>query len=232
MASLLLSEKNLTAATQMSDILNKLYALHYRNTIGIKLRRTRVDNGYGMDFLLHGKIIAILIADGFEQVELTEPQRALEQAGARTLIVSPANKKVKGWNHTTWGDEFEVDIPLTKAQAEDFDALLLPGAVMNPDTLRINAQALQFVRDFFEAGKPVAAICHSPWILIDAGVVAGRTLTSYPSLQTDLKNAGAYWVDQEVVIDQGLITSRSPDDLLAFNRKIIEEFAKGPPTGQ
>jgi protease I len=180
-----------------------------------------------MEQQLTGKKVAILVADGFEQVELTEPKQALEEAGAQTQIVSPAPDWVKGWSHIEWGDEFVVNVPLKQAQADDYDALLLPGGVMNPDKLRRNEQALKFVRAFFEAGKPVAAICHGPWTLIDAGVVKGRKLTSYESIQTDLKNAGAKWVDEEVVVDNGLVTSRKPDDLPAFNRKIIEEFAEG-----
>lgn len=176
---------------------------------------------------LNGKKVAILVAHGFEQVELTEPKQALEQAGAQTHIVSPEEGQVKGWQHTEWGDQFPIDVPLDQANADDYDALLLPGGVMNPDHLRRNKQALQFVRSFFEAGKPVAAICHGPWTLIDAGLVQGRKLTSYESIQSDLKNAGAQWVDQEVVVDQGLVTSRKPDDIPAFNRKMIEEFAEG-----
>jgi protease I len=176
---------------------------------------------------LNGKRIAILVTDGFEQVELTEPKQAIEQAGARAEIVSPAKGKVKGWNHTEWGDQLPVDVPLEQARPDDYDGLLLPGGVMNPDKLRMNKQAVQFVRAFFDAGKPVAAICHGAWTLIEAGVVGGRTLTSYPSIQTDLKNAGARWVDQEVVVDNGLVTSRNPNDIPAFNRKMIEEFAEG-----
>jgi len=176
---------------------------------------------------LSGKKVAILVADGFEQVELTEPKQALERAGAQTKIVSPAQGKVKGWQHTEWGDRFSVDVPLAQARADDYDALLLPGGVMNPDKLRANKQAVQFVKAFVDAGKPIAAICHGPWTLIEAGAVSGRTITSYPSLQTDLRNAGANWVDQEVVTDQGLVTSRKPDDIPAFNRKMIEEFAEG-----
>jgi protease I len=176
---------------------------------------------------LNGKKIAILVTDGFEQVELTEPQHVLQQSGAQTHIVSPAKGKVKGWNHTNWGDQFQVDVPLAQANPDDYDGLLLPGGVMSPDKLRMDQQAVQFVRAFFDAGKPVAAICHGPWTLIDAGVVDGRTLTSYPSLQTDLKNAGAHWVDQEVVVDNGLVTSRNPRDIPAFNRKMVEEFAEG-----
>lgn len=176
---------------------------------------------------LNGQKVAILVADGFEQVELTEPKRALEAAGAQTQIISPAQGQVKGWQFTEWGDRFPVDVPLEQARPDNYDALLLPGGVMNPDKLRRNPQAVQFVKAFFDAGKPVAAICHGPWTLIEAGVVRGRQLTSFESIQTDLKNAGANWVDQEVVTDNGLVTSRKPDDLPAFNRKMIEEFAEG-----
>lgn len=176
---------------------------------------------------LNGKKVAILVADGFEQVEMTEPRKALEQAGAVARIVSPAEGKVKGWNHTEWGDQFPVDIPLQNASASDFDALVLPGGVMNPDKLRINKTAVQFVKEFFTANKPVAVICHGPWTLINAGVVQGRTITSWPSLQADLQNAGANWVDREVVVDNGLVSSRKPDDIAAFNQKMIEEFREG-----
>jgi len=176
---------------------------------------------------LHGKKVAILVEHGFEQVELTDPKRALEEAGAQTKIVSPQAGTVLGWQHTNWGDKFQMDVPLERASAQDYDALLLPGGVMNPDKLRMNPKAVQFVRAFFEAKKPVAAICHGPWTLINAAVLKGRTVTSYPSLELDLKNAGAHWVDREVVVDAGLVTSRNPDDLPAFNRKIVEEFAEG-----
>ncbi|HEX6385282.1 MAG TPA: type 1 glutamine amidotransferase domain-containing protein [Anaerolineae bacterium] len=176
---------------------------------------------------LKGKKVAILVENGFEQEELTRPRAALEEAGAQTHIVSPAWETVKGWDHTDWGDKFSVDVKLSDADPDEYDALLLPGGVMNPDQLRRNENALQFVRAFFEEGKPVAAICHAPWTFVDAGLVEGRKLTSYHSLQTDLKNAGAEWVDQEVVVDNGLVTSRNPDDIPAFNRKMIEEFAEG-----
>jgi protease I len=176
---------------------------------------------------LSGKRVAILVTDGFEQVELTEPRKALDQAGARSEIVSPASGKVKGWQHTKWGDELPVDVALDQARPEDYDALLLPGGVMNPDRLRMNEKAVAFVRHFVQSGKPIAAICHGPWTLIEAGAVDGRKMTSWPSLQTDLKNAGAQWVDQEVVVDNGLVTSRKPDDIPAFSRKMIEEFAEG-----
>jgi protease I len=176
---------------------------------------------------LQGKKVAILVAEGFEQVEMTEPKAALEAAGAQTSIVSPAEGQVQAWKHFDKADTFKVDVPLKSARADDFDALLLPGGVANPDQLRMIPEAVSFVRAFFQAGKPVAAICHAPWTLIEAGVVKGRTLTSWPSLKTDLINAGARWVDQEVVTDNGLVTSRKPADLPAFNRKMIEEFAEG-----
>ena len=176
---------------------------------------------------LDGKRVAILVADGFEQSELVKPKEALERAGAATHIVSPAKGQVKGWQHTEWGDQFPVDVPLAGADPNKYDALLLPGGVMNPDKLRRDEQALAFVRHFFDEGKPVAAICHGPWTLIDAGVASGRTMTSYHTIQTDLKNAGAAWVDQEVVVDNGLVTSRKPDDIPAFNAKMVEEFAEG-----
>src|SRR5438874_474849 len=152
---------------------------------------------------LNGKKVAILVANGFEQVELTEPKKALEQEGAQTAVVSPEQGKVKGWNHTEWGDELPVDVALENADPQDYDALLLPGGVMNPDHLRMNPKAVQFVQAFVDAGKPIAAICHGPWTLIEAGAVRGRTLTSWPSLQSDLRNAGAKWVDQDVVTDNG-----------------------------
>jgi len=181
---------------------------------------------------LKGKRIAILVEQGFEQVELTSPLEALRAAGAETDLVSPRDGKVKGWAMTDWGDEFDVDVPLSRADASKYHGLLLPGGVMNPDKLRRNEDAQRFVRAFFEAGKPVAAICHAPWTLIDAGVVRDREVTSYHSIQADLKNAGAKWVDREVVVDQGLVTSRNPDDLPAFNRKMVEEFAEGRHEGQ
>jgi len=176
---------------------------------------------------LNGKRVAILVADGFEQIEMTEPRKALQEAGAKAEIVSPAGGNVKGWQHTKWGDEFAVDVPLDSANAGNYDALLLPGGVMNPDKLRGNAKAVQFVKHFWDAGKPIAAMCHGPWTLIEAGIAKGRRLTSYHSIKTDLKNAGADWVDEPVVTDNGLVTSRQPDDIPAFNAKMIEEFAEG-----
>ena len=174
---------------------------------------------------LAGKKVAILVADGFEQVEMTEPRRALEDAGARTSLISPAQGHVQGWKHFDKADRFRVDVKLDDAGAQDFDALLLPGGVANPDQLRIQPKAVAFVREFFDAGKPVAAICHGLWPLIDAGVVRGRTVTSYPSIRTDIRNAGGNVVDEEVVVDEGLVTSRNPDDLDAFCAKLLEEFA-------
>ncbi len=170
--------------------------------------------------------VAILVENGFEQVELTAPKKALEEAGATAQIVSPAGPKVKGWQHTEWGDEFPVDVALDEARAQDFDALLLPGGVINPDKLRINPRAISFIKEFFDAGKPVAAICHGPWTLIDAGQAQGRTITSWPSIKTDLINAGAKWVDREVVNENGLVTSRKPDDIPAFNREMIALFGE------
>ena len=176
---------------------------------------------------LRNKRVAALVDNGFEQSELAEPKKALEAAGAKVDIVSPQDTKVKGWQHIKWGDEFSVDRKLEEARADEYDALLLPGGVMNPDKLRANAKAVQFVKGFVDAGKPIAAICHGPWTLIEAGAVQGRRMTSWPSLATDLRNAGANWVDQECVVDNGLVTSRKPDDIPAFNKKMIEEFAEG-----
>jgi protease I len=176
---------------------------------------------------LKGTRIAILVADGFEQVEMTEPRKALEQCGAITHLISPNKDSVRGWNHIEWGETFAVDVPLLQARPGYYTALLLPGGVMGPDTLRINARAVDFVRSFFINHKPVAAICHSLHLLIEAEVVNGRVLTSYPSLRKDLENAGARWVDREVVVDRGLVSSRKPDDLPAFNQRMIEEISEG-----
>lgn len=177
--------------------------------------------------MLKGKRVAILVADGFEQVELTEPRKALDEAGAKTQIVSSVAEKVQGWKHFDKADHFKVDVALDTAAADNFDALLLPGGVANPDQLRMNPKAVAFVRSFFDAGKPVAAICHGPWTLIDAGVVRGRRITSWPSLKNDLTNAGAKWTDEEVVVDQGLVSSRKPQDLPAFNRQMLALFDQG-----
>ena len=176
---------------------------------------------------LNDRRVAILTEEGFEQVELTSPKQALEEAGAKVDVVSPKTGKIKAWDKTDWGIEIDVDINLSDASPDDYDALVLPGGVLNPDKLRQNKEAVAFVSAFLDEGKPVAAICHGPQMLIETGMIGGRTLTSYPSLETDLKNAGAHWIDQEVVVDNGLITSRRPDDLDAFNRKAIEEIGEG-----
>ena len=176
---------------------------------------------------LDGKKVAILAADGFEEVELTKPRAALDDEGAETKIVSLKSGAIQGMHHADKGEKVDVDLTLDEARPEDFDALLIPGGLMNPDTLRATPKALDFTRHFFEESKPVAAICHGPWVLIDAGVVRGRTLTSWPNIKTDVRNAGANWVDKEVVVDNGLVTSRKPDDIPAFNKKMIEEFCEG-----
>jgi len=175
---------------------------------------------------LKGKKVAILAADMFEQVELIEPREALEQAGATTELVSLREGEIQGFDHYDKADTFPVDRTVEEARADDYDALLLPGGVGNPDNLRQDENAVGFVRDFFEQGKPIAAICHAPWTLVEAGVVRGLKLTSFSSLQTDIRNAGGTWVDEQVVVDQGLVTSRRPDDLPAFNEKMLEEFAE------
>jgi deglycase len=174
---------------------------------------------------LQGLKVAILITDGFEQVEMVQPRQALTQAGAKTSIVSPKNQQVRGWNFTEWGEEFPVDVALDRADPDDFDALLLPGGVMNPDTLRMLPKAVAFAKAFFDSSKPVAVICHGPWTVIEAGAAKGRRIASWPSLKTDLRNAGAEWVDQEVVTDGNIVSSRKPDDIPAFNRGMIELFS-------
>lgn len=180
-----------------------------------------------MDNKLHGKRIAFLATDGFEQIELTKPWDEIKRAGAEVILISPKNGKIQGMNHDEKADQFEVDLDVNEASAEDFDGLVLPGGVANPDALRMCDTSVSFIRDFFKQHKPVAAICHGPWTLIEAEVVDGRRVTSWPSLKTDLKNAGAEWVDEECVCDEGLVTSRNPDDLPAFCQKAIEEFAEG-----
>jgi protease I len=201
--------------------------VHWREIILADKSRTTIFERQIMNQTLQGKRVAILATDGFEQEELESPRQALDNAGALAEIVSLKPGMIKGWKHTDWGDQFEVDRTLDGANPHDYDALVLPGGVMNPDKLRANNDAVEFVRDFFRHGKPVAAICHGPWTLINAGVVEGRRMTSYKSIQRDLENAGANWVDEEVVVDNGLVTSRQPSDLPAFNRKMIEEFAEG-----
>lgn len=177
---------------------------------------------------LNGMKVAVLATDGFEQVELTEPVKALRKVGATVYVVAPDGGQIRGWDHTDWGDSVDVDVPLQDASPEEYDALMLPGGVLNPDKLRMNESALEFTRHFFSANKPVAAICHGPQILIDAGVVSGRRLTSYPAIRVDLRNAGANWIDQEVVVDSNLITSRKPDDIPAFNQAMIEVLSRIP----
>jgi len=176
---------------------------------------------------LTGKRVAILTENGFEEVELTSPKKALEEAGAEVQIVSPQKEKVKAWDHDHWSIELPVDVPLEKADAEDYDALVLPGGVINPDQMRVNQDCVDFAQQFLEEGKPVAAICHGPQLLIETGMLRGRNMTSFPSIRTDLENAGVTWADMEVVIDNGLVTSRSPKDLDAFNAKMIDEIAEG-----
>ena len=175
-----------------------------------------------------GKRIAFLATSGVEQVELTEPWAAVEAAGGKAELISITAGEIQGFNHDKPADQFHVDKTIDNASAEDYDGLILPGGVANPDTLRTNEIAVDFVRDFFKQGKPVAAICHGPWMLVEADVVESRTLTSWPSLKTDIRNAGGNWVDEECVVDNGLVTSRKPDDLKAFCAKAIEEFAEGP----
>jgi protease I len=175
---------------------------------------------------LNGLKVAILVENGFEWVELVEPRKALDEAGAETRIVSPRNQRVKGWKFTEWGDELPVDVALDQAQARNFDALLLPGGVMNPDALRMQPKAVAFVKEFFDAGKPVAVICHGPWTVIEAGAAQGRRIASWPSLKTDLRNAGAEWMDREVVVDNNLVSSRKPDDIPAFNREMLKLFGQ------
>ena len=176
---------------------------------------------------LDGKKVAILVADGFEQVEMTGPRDALDEAGAETKIVSLKSGKIQGMHHADKGDKFDVDLTVDEARPEEFDALMIPGGLMNPDALRSNDDALEFARHFFREGKPVATICHGPQVLISAGLVRGRTMTSWPAIKADMRNAGANWVNEEVVVDNGLVTSRKPDDIPAFNKKMIEEFCEG-----
>ena len=176
---------------------------------------------------LQGKRIAFVATDGMEQVEYTEPRKAVEAAGAQAVLVAPKPGQVQAWKHFDKGDVFQVDATVSDSSAADFDALVLPGGVANPDQLRTDPDVVRFVRDFFEAGKPVGVICHGPWTLVEADVLRGRTLTSWPSLKTDIRNAGATWVDEECHVDRGLVSSRKPDDLPAFCAKIVEEFAEG-----
>jgi protease I len=176
---------------------------------------------------LSGKRVAILATDMFEQVELVEPRKAVEEAGADVEVVSLETGEIQGFNHYDKADKFAVDKVVGDVSADDYDALLLPGGVGNPDMLRLNDEAVRFVRDFYEQGKPIAAICHAPWMLVEAGIARDHTLTSFWSIETDVRNAGGNWVDEQVVVDEGIVTSRSPDDLRAFCSKVVEEFAEG-----
>jgi protease I len=205
-------------------------ACDFRNLSTLGLHgRTKLTSTEGilMARKLEGKRVAILVADGFEQVEMTKPRDALKEAGAETKIVSLKSGKIQGMNHMEKGDKFDVDRTLDETRPEEFDALMIPGGLYNPDAMRINEKALGFARHFFREGKPVAVICHGPQVLINADVVRGRKMTSWPAIQMDMRNAGARWVDEEVVVDNGLVSSRKPDDIPAFNRKMIEEFAEG-----
>jgi len=181
---------------------------------------------------LNGKTVAILATDGFEQAELTEPRKALDAAGAKTVVIAPEEGEIRGWKAKDWGESVGVDVALDRANPDDYDALMLPGGVLNPDRLRMNEHAVRFVRSFFEHSKPVAAICHAPIMLIEANVLRDRHLTSWPSLRTDIVNAGGRWSDEQVVVDRSLVTSRKPDDIPAFNEKMIEEFAAASPASR
>ncbi|KPQ25585.1 MAG: protease I [Halomonas sp. HL-48] len=185
-----------------------------------------------MNQALNGKRVAILAADGFEESELSVPRAALQKNGVEVHVVTPQGKGIRAWAETDWGDTYEADAALADVNESDYHALVLPGGLFNPDTLRLNQDALDFVKAFFQAGKPVAAICHAPWILINAGVVEGRRMTSVASVAQDLRNAGVDWVDEPVVVDSGLVTSRKPKDLDAFNAKLLEELQEGRHSGQ
>lgn len=176
---------------------------------------------------LSGKKVAILTENGFEEEELTSPKKALEKAGVIVHIVSPQNERVKAWNHDHWSIELPVDVKISEADSNNYDGLVIPGGVINPDKMRINKDCVEFAQRFLEAGKPLAAICHGPQLLIETGMLSGRDMTSYKSIKTDLENAGVNWYDKEVVVDQGLVTSRSPADLEAFNKKLLEELKEG-----
>ena len=170
------------------------------------------------------KRVAIITENGFEEVELTSPKKAMEDAGIKVDIISPQKEKVKAWDHDHWSIELPVDVNISFANTDDYDALMIPGGVMNPDLMRLNQECINFAKEFMETGKPVAAICHGPQLLIETGLLNGRHMTSYPSVKTDLINAGVNWEDKEVIVDRGLVTSRSPDDLAAFNKKLLEEI--------
>lgn len=203
-----------------------------RQTGPSRLARDPRERGVMKKHSLTHKTIAILVTDGFEQIELTRPKEAVEKAGATTHLISLKDGSVQGFHHSEKGDAFPVDRTVDEVAASDYDGLILPGGVQNPDTLRMHPEAVAFVRDFFAQHKPVAAICHGPWTLVEADVVRGRVLTSWPSLKTDICNAGGHWVDKEVHVDEGLVTSRKPDDLDAFCEMAVEEFAEGAHAGQ
>jgi len=192
-----------------------------------RLNEQNQQEGSPMARKLDGRKVAILVADRFEQVEMTKPRQAIDEAGAETKIVSLKPGKIQGMNHADKADKFDVDLTVKDARPEQFDALMIPGGLFNPDALRVDQNALEFARHFFREHKPVAAICHGPQVLMSADLVRGRKMTSWPAIQVDMRNAGARWVDEEVVVDNGLVSSRKPDDIPAFNRKMIEEFAEG-----
>jgi protease I len=219
---------NRTNYSQPSIASNKFEA----GNLGLRFPRPKgvrkTKEGRKMASNLKGKKIAILATDGFEQSELMKPRQALEDAGAETEVISPNSGEIKGWNHKDWGETVKVDKTLDKADPQDYDGLVLPGGVINPDHLRMDEKAVNFVKQFVSTGKTVGAICHGPWTLLEAGALKGKTVTSWPSLKTDLKNAGANWVDQEVATDGQFITSRKPDDIPAFSKAVIESVAQGP----
>jgi protease I len=207
-------------------IIDRCTLISERHAMNDISRKNPDPNGLG------GKRVAILATDGFEQSELTEPRKALQDAGATTVVIAPKAGSIRGWKENNWGDDVPVDLVLDQAQPDDYDALMLPGGVINPDRLRMVPAAVAFVRAFFDAEKPVAAICHGPIMLIEADVLHGRHVTSWPSLKTDIRNAGAEWSDEQVMVDQGLVTSRKPGDIPVFNRKMIEEFGEGAPASR
>jgi deglycase len=194
---------------------------------GKRTSEARREEEIRMTHHLNGKRVAVIATDMVEQVELTEPWKALEEAGAKPELISLEEGEIQGFNHYDKADKFPVDKAIVDADPDDYDAVFVPGGVGNPDTLRINEQVVQFVRRMFDSGKPIASICHGPWVLVEADIVRGLTLTSWPSLKTDIRNAGGTWIDEEVLTDQGVTTSRKPDDLPAFNEKILEEFQEG-----
>jgi protease I len=216
------------AAVISCDYIQKPFAVRNCSTVNFHDRTNQHQRkGIFMARRLDGKKVAILVADGFEQVEMTKPREALDEAGAQTKLVSLKSGKIQGMNHADKGDKFDVDLTVDQVRPDEFDALMIPGGLFNPDAMRTNVRAQNFARHFFRESKPVAVICHGPQVLINADLVRGRRMTSWPAIQVDMRNAGARWVDEEVVVDNGLVSSRKPDDIPAFNRKMIEEFAEG-----